>query len=144
MSSSACINVWECSPNGNVVYYPCTPLGEGKCQGDNEKWSLSPDGELISGVNILPVPSTTQVWARPLAGGAVAVALLNRGETAANISFTLAEVGLSSAATVRASDVWAGGPAVTISSGKPFEVVVRAHSAEVFRLSTVPQSHRTR
>lgn len=32
--SGVCINVWECSTGGEVVYYPCTPLGEGKCEGE--------------------------------------------------------------------------------------------------------------
>jgi hypothetical protein len=109
--------------------------------GANERWSLSSDGELISGVSALPrpppPPSATQVWARPLAGGAVAVALLNRGEAAANISFSLSEVGFGAAfSSARASDVWAGGPAVNISRNKPFQAVVGAHSAEVFLLET--------
>ena len=48
-----------------------------------------------------------QVWVKPLASGAVAVALLNRGSSAAQISTTASAVGLPPASQYTLLDVWA-------------------------------------
>ena len=58
---------------------------------------------------------------------------LNRGEAAANISFSLSEVGLGGTTAAKASDVWAEGAAITVSKDEPLIVAVGPHSAEFFR-----------
>jgi alpha-galactosidase len=47
-----------------------------------------------------------EVWSRPLAGGAVAVALFNRGEAPAQASLQLADLG--SGLKGKARELWAG------------------------------------
>ena len=49
---------------------------------------------------------TTEVWTKPLADGAVAVALFNRGEAAAAMTLAPADAGLETVQAVR--DLWAG------------------------------------
>ena len=49
----------------------------------------------------------TQLWARRLSGERVAILLLNRGETAADITVQLAEVGVA-AESATATDAWTG------------------------------------
>jgi len=47
-----------------------------------------------------------EVWARPLAGGDWAVALLNRGKQAHDITVAWVELGLSASAAPRVRDLW--------------------------------------
>jgi alpha-galactosidase len=47
-----------------------------------------------------------EVWSRPLTGGAIAVGLFNRSDTASTASFSLAQVGLNKATEIR--NVWTG------------------------------------
>jgi alpha-galactosidase len=49
---------------------------------------------------------STEVWTKPLADGAVAVALFNRGEAAATMELAPADAGLETVQAVR--DLWAG------------------------------------
>jgi alpha-galactosidase len=48
-----------------------------------------------------------QVWSKPLAGGAVAVALLNRGSVPLRIGVGAGELGLNAARSYRVRDLWA-------------------------------------
>jgi alpha-galactosidase len=50
---------------------------------------------------------SAQVWAKPLAGGQVAVALLNRGTQPLNIATTASQVGLLAARSYEVRDLWA-------------------------------------
>ena len=50
---------------------------------------------------------TNEVWVKPLAGGAVAVLLFNRGEQPATISASGRQIGLAASGSVRARDLWA-------------------------------------
>ncbi|HET6869788.1 MAG TPA: glycoside hydrolase family 27 protein [Solirubrobacteraceae bacterium] len=50
---------------------------------------------------------SAQVWAKPLAGGQVAVALLNRGMQPVSIATTASQVGLAAARSYRVRDLWA-------------------------------------
>jgi alpha-galactosidase len=50
---------------------------------------------------------SAQVWAKPLAGGEVAVALLNRGAQPLNIATTASQAGLLAARSYRVRDLWA-------------------------------------
>jgi alpha-galactosidase len=63
-----------------------------------------------------------EVWTKPLAGGAVAVALFNRGEDAERMSFTSAEIGVRAPHAVH--NVWTG-DSVTASQGGYSFVVPR-------------------
>jgi alpha-galactosidase len=49
---------------------------------------------------------TSEVWTKPLSGGAMAVLLFNRGDAAATISATAAQLSLPPAPT-RVRDLWA-------------------------------------
>ena len=49
---------------------------------------------------------SAQVWAKPLAGGQVAVALLNRGAQPVSIATTASQVGLVAAGRYRVRDLW--------------------------------------
>ncbi|MBV8219812.1 MAG: glycoside hydrolase family 27 protein, partial [Solirubrobacterales bacterium] len=49
-----------------------------------------------------------QVWSKPLAGGAAAVALLNRGSVPLTITTTAGQAGLRSAAKYKVHDLWSG------------------------------------
>jgi alpha-galactosidase len=51
---------------------------------------------------------TGQAWARPLSDGSFAVALLNRGAAAAQVSTTTAAVGLPPAARFAVENLWSG------------------------------------
>lgn len=66
------------------------------------------------------------------------MALLNRGEVPAKISFSFKDVGFAAAGgaspKVKVADVWAGGKPVTTASGS-FGFEVAPHAAEVFILS---------
>jgi alpha-galactosidase len=49
---------------------------------------------------------TMEVWAKPLAGGRVALALFNRGDAAASLALSPADAGLASVSQVE--DLWSG------------------------------------
>jgi alpha-galactosidase len=49
---------------------------------------------------------TMEVWARPLADGRVALALFNRGETAASLALSAQDAGLTTVSG--AQDAWTG------------------------------------
>ena len=55
----------------------------------------------------------------------------NRGEVAAKISFTLAEVGWAGS-SAKVSDVWSGGE---VAAAEKYGLTVGAHAAEVLILS---------
>ncbi len=71
-----------------------------------------------------------EVWARPLAGGAVAVGLFNRAETPHPVTVALAQAGARPDARVR--DLWAGMP-VQVSGGK-YAAMVPPHGVVLLRM----------
>jgi alpha-galactosidase len=71
------------------------------------------------------VPVTAQVWVKPLQGGERAVALLNRGASPQRIDARLPPS--------RVRDLWTGAEIVTDG---PFEAVVPAHGAALYRVSS--------
>ncbi|MDR3360186.1 MAG: NPCBM/NEW2 domain-containing protein [Bifidobacteriaceae bacterium] len=73
-----------------------------------------------------------QVWARPLAGGDIAVALYNPTSQAATISTTLAQVGARPGVHT-AVDVWQPGQAANVVSA--LSDTVPAYGTAVYRLS---------
>lgn len=75
----------------------------------------------------------TEVWAKPLADGSVAVGLLNRGEAAAaEISTTAAEIGLPAAANYTMKELYS--TAVSNTTGRITASVPR-HGLSVFRVA---------
>lgn len=73
-----------------------------------------------------------QVWAKPLAGGEVAVALLNRGPDPLQISVSAAEAGLAAAPSYRVRDLWAHH---TTTSDGDIRVLVTPDSAVLYRVA---------
>jgi alpha-galactosidase len=73
-----------------------------------------------------------QVWAKPLAGGARAVALLNRGSVPLRIQTSAAAVGVDDTTRYAVLDVW---KRTRHSSSGPLSAVVGAESTVLLRVS---------
>ncbi len=73
-----------------------------------------------------------QVWVKPLAGGARAVTLLNRGSGALRIGASAAELGLPRARSYQLQDLWAG--TLKTTSGT-ISARVPPHSAALYRVT---------
>lgn len=73
----------------------------------------------------------TEIWAKPLSGGAKAVALFNRAPDPKPITLKLSEVGFSSNAKMR--DLWAGKD-VTATNGS-YTVMLPKHGVVLLRIS---------
>jgi alpha-galactosidase len=86
------------------------------------------------GAQAAPTRRDSRVWAKPLAGGAVAVALLNRTELATTIATTARDCGLPPAARYRVRDLWTGAES---SSAGPISAQVAAHATAVLRIEAV-------
>ena len=78
----------------------------------------------------LKADGTSEVWIKPLAGGATAVAFFNRGTEPATISVTSSELKISSIAGVR--DLWRQKDLNTFNA--ELTAQVNGHSAELFRV----------
>lgn len=74
----------------------------------------------------------TEVIAKPLANGDVAVVLLNRGDSAATISTTASEIGASSAASYVVKDLWSGSKKIV---GSVISASVPSHDVAMFRVT---------
>ena len=72
-----------------------------------------------------------EVWAKPLADGSAAVALLNRGNSARSISATLAEAGLPGG-TASYREVWSG---ATGQTSDRITTTVPAHGVALYRVT---------
>jgi alpha-galactosidase len=72
----------------------------------------------------------TEVWAKTMSDGSVAVVLLNRGTTARRMAVSPAELGLPSG-SYRARDLWTGADS---TSSAPLTTRVGANSAAMFRI----------
>jgi alpha-galactosidase len=75
-----------------------------------------------------------QVWAKPLAGGEVAVALLNRGAQPVSIATTASRVGLGAARSYRVRDLWADR---TTTSPGDIGALVAPDSVVLYRVAPV-------
>jgi alpha-galactosidase len=71
-----------------------------------------------------------EVWAKPLASGAHAVGLFNRGQSAARISVRWSELGVQGARTVR--DLWAGRDLPRVDA--EYAADVEPHGAALIRI----------
>jgi alpha-galactosidase len=76
-----------------------------------------------------------EVWVKPIADGGKAVALFNRGENSATISFSPADIGLQSTALVR--DLWAHQDKGTI--GTAYSASVPSHGVVMLRVGGIPK-----
>jgi alpha-galactosidase len=73
----------------------------------------------------------TEVFAKPLSDGSVAVGLFNRGGGSATVSTTAAQIGLSGT-SFTLTDLWTG---TTSGSGGTISASVPAHGVAVYRVS---------
>ncbi|WP_128376854.1 glycoside hydrolase family 27 protein [Streptomyces cavernae] len=74
---------------------------------------------------------STEVFAKPLSDGSVAVGLLNRGESTATVTTTAAQVGRSGG-PFTLTDLWTGG---TSSTSGQVSASVPAHGVAVFKMT---------
>jgi len=77
-----------------------------------------------------------QVWAKPLAGGRRAVALLNRTDAAAAIAVEWQELGLARGVRARVRDLWVHAERGARSGG--YEVKVPSHGVVLVTITPVP------
>ena len=82
---------------------------------NREMIAVNQDAAGVQG-RLVSASGNGEVWARPLAGGARAVALLNRGGGTITIRTTAAAVGLASAARYSVRDLWSGAGKTTSGS----------------------------
>ncbi|MGW4245171.1 glycoside hydrolase family 27 protein [Nocardia sp. NPDC004722] len=97
----------------------------------NERLIAVNQDPLGAGGRRVRVDGATEVFAKPLSDGSVAVGLLNRGDGSASVSTTAAEVGLSGD-SFTVTDLWTGG---TSSSTGAISASVPAHGVAAFRVS---------
>ena len=72
-----------------------------------------------------------QVWAGPLAGGDVAVLLLNIGNGTKKITASWDDIGLKSGVSAMATDLWTGENLTAVGS---ISASVASHDSAVYRL----------
>jgi alpha-galactosidase len=78
------------------------------------------------------------VFAKPLSGGDIAVALYNSTDAVAVVSVPAMATGLPRAPAYRLKDLWSG---ISMQAGPNFAAGVAAHGAVVYRASTLEQPH---
>jgi len=76
-----------------------------------------------------------QVWSKPLAGGAAAIALLNRGSVALEINTTASKAGLRSAMSYKVHDLWSGATSHTTGA---ISALVPPDSVVLYRVAPAP------
>ena len=77
-----------------------------------------------------------QVWAKPLADGDTAIALLNRGNTPIRITTSTSSFGLPASQAYRLQNLWTG---VSTASTQTISVLVPPNSAVLYRAGTAVQ-----
>jgi alpha-galactosidase len=89
-----------------------------------------------------PVGKGHQVWLKPLSGGSVAVALLNKANVWTSIGTTASQLGLPSTPTYTVRDAWTGRQWATKGQ---LRSVVPAQGVDVFTVTPVipPPKHHT-
>jgi alpha-galactosidase len=71
-----------------------------------------------------------EIWEKPLSGGAKAVALFNRGESASPVTLELKSVGFGDGAKLH--DIWSGKD--VMASGGSYTVQVPTHGAVLLKV----------
>jgi alpha-galactosidase len=74
----------------------------------------------------------TQIWVKPLAGGARAVAILNRGATPVELTTTPRAIGIARAARYRIENLWTHR---TVTTDGTIRTRVPPHAAALYRVS---------
>jgi alpha-galactosidase len=74
----------------------------------------------------------TEVWTKPMANGAVAVVLLNRGSGTTTISTSASQIGLGAGSSYSVRDLWAHS---TSTTGGTISASVPAHGAAMYVVS---------
>ncbi|WP_436531932.1 glycoside hydrolase family 27 protein [Actinoplanes sp. HUAS TT8] len=98
--------------------------------------AVDQDPLVEQGVKVADTSSTTQVWSKTLTGsGRRAVALLNRGDTAQDITVTFGTVALGGGVRVR--DLWARADAGTFTGS--YTTTVPAHGVAMLGLTGTDQ-----
>ena len=96
--------------------------------------SVDQDSLGVQGMLVREGPPELQAWAKPLKDGARAVALLNRGDTAAKITARFDRLGLhTDSATVR--DLWARADRGAFK--REYAATVPAHGAAMVRVTPI-------
>lgn len=80
--------------------------------------------------------ATVEVYVKDLENGDIAVALLNRGQTETNGSFSLADVFLDTSRSYTVRDLWKHSTVATLSDGA-FSTRILPHETKVYRLTPV-------
>jgi len=75
---------------------------------------------------------TSEVWTKPLAGGAIAVLLFNRGDQPALISASAQQIGSAATGRVHVRDLWAHHE-VKLRKGA-ISATVEPHGVAMFRI----------
>jgi hypothetical protein len=96
--------------------------------------SLGAQGTLLS------QSGSGQVWGKPLAGGARAVALFNRGTSPLQITTSASAVGLPGAADYQLQDLWSGETSTTSGT---ITALVPAHAVALYRVTSEPSATLT-
>jgi alpha-galactosidase len=79
-----------------------------------------------------------QVWAKPLAGGGRAVALLNRGDRALRIKTSVPAIRVARAARYRITNLWSG---ATFTTTDAISARVSPHAAVLYRVMPLRTRH---
>ena len=79
--------------------------------------------------------STAPCWAKPLANGDIAVMLLNTGEGTAQITCSLAELGMSSTGAAKVRDMWAHKDLEPLAAGANITATLDSHAQITLRLT---------
>jgi alpha-galactosidase len=96
--------------------------------------SVDQDSLGVQGMLVREGPPELQAWAKPLKDGARAVALLNRGDTAAKITARFDRLGLrTDSATVR--DLWARADRGAFK--REYAATVAAHGVAMLRVTPI-------
>ena len=112
------------------------PAGMVSALSDPEVLAVDQDPLVRQGVKVADPSGTTQVWSKALTGsGRRAVALLNRGSSAAQITVTFASVTLGG--FVRVRDLWARSDAGSFSGS--YTTTVPAHGVAMLGLTGTEQ-----
>ena len=143
LGSNLCIDIWR-GAGPAVDLWQCHPAGANS----NQLWEYdaanltltsvgNPGWCLSAPVPPPPPPPRFQVFAKPLASGARAVAVFNRGQAAVNATFQWADIALGEGVWARATvrDLWAHADLGTFDGG--FTVVsLRPHATALLLVAS--------
>jgi hypothetical protein len=79
--------------------------------------------------------ATAPCWAKPLANGDLAVMLLNTGDAAAEVSCSLAELGMPGIAATRVRDLWQHADLAPLAAGATVTTKLESHAQMSLRLT---------